>query len=87
MKVEKMVLNAFKNGIFPILPKKGTGVPGMQDSRSTDLASSSSPKILTPKHASKITNSTSTNLLNEIRQIIYSLYPAKKLLKNHITIS
>ena len=49
MKVEKMVLNAFKNGIFPILPKKGTGVPGMQDSRSTDLASSSSLKILTPK--------------------------------------
>ena len=49
MKVEKMVLNTFKNGIFPILPKKGTGVPGMQDSRSIDLASSSSLKILTPK--------------------------------------
>ena len=49
MKVEKIVLNGSKNGIFPILPKKGTGVPGMQDSRSTDLASSSSLKILTPK--------------------------------------
>ena len=49
MKVEKMVLNTFKNEIFPILPQKGTGVPGMQDSRSIDLASSSSLKILTPK--------------------------------------
>ena len=29
---------------------------------------------------------TSDNLLNEVRKIIYSLYPVKKLLKKYITI-
>ena len=46
-------------------------------------------KILTPKNASEITNSsfkvkagnTSENLLNEIRKIIYFLYRAKEITK------
>ena len=37
--------------------------------------------ILTPKVAGK----TSENLLNEVRQIIYSLYWDKKLLEKYIT--
>ena len=36
--------------------------------------------------AQVITGNTSENLLNEIRQIIYSLHQTKKLLKNYITI-
>ena len=36
--------------------------------------------------AQVITGNTSENLLNEIRQIIYSLHQAKKSLKNYITI-
>ena len=52
-------------------------------------------KILTPKPmlqrlpialAQVLTGNTSENLLNEIRQIIYSLHQAKKSLKNYITI-
>ena len=36
--------------------------------------------------AQVITGNTSENLLNEIRQIIYSLHQTKKLLENYITI-
>ena len=36
--------------------------------------------------AQVITGNTSENLLNEIRQIIYSLHQTKKLLRNSITI-
>ena len=50
-------------------------------------------KILTPKHmvqrlpiaiAQVITGNTSENLLNEIRQIIYSLYRVKEITKKNI---
>ena len=65
-KGRELTLNAFKSGIFPIKATKGEGL-----------------KILTPKQmlqglptafAQVKTGNTSENLLNEIRQIIYSLY-------------
>ena len=69
----ELTLNAFKKGIFPIKEKQRKGL-----------------KILTPKQMSqrlaialaqvKVDN-TSENLLNEIRQMIYSLYQAKKFTK------
>ena len=62
----ELTLNAFKSGIFPIKVTKGEGL-----------------KILTPKQilqrlpialAQVKAGNTSEKLLNEIRQVIYSLY-------------
>ena len=62
----ELILNAFRSGIFPMKEKKGKGI-----------------KILTPKQiiqrlqfalAQVKAGNTSENLLNKIRQIIYSLY-------------
>ena len=70
----KLILNAFRSGIFPMKEKQGKGL-----------------KMLTPKHmlqrlpialAQVKGGITSENLLNEIRQIIYSLYRAKEITKN-----
>ena len=69
----ELTLNAFKSGIFPIKATKGKGL-----------------KILIPKQmlqrlpialAQVKVGNTSENLLNEIRQIIYSLYQAKEITK------
>ena len=69
----ELTLNAFKNGIFPIKATKGERL-----------------KILTPKQMLRRlpiallqvkTGNTSENLLNEIRQNIYSLYGAKEVTK------
>ena len=86
MKVE----NAFKSGIFPVKVTKGKGCPSdlarvAKDFDCTQL------KILTPKQmfqrlpialAQVKVGNASGNLLNEIRQIIYSLYQAKEITKN-----
>ena len=70
----ELILNAFRSGIFPMKEKQGKGL-----------------KMLTPKHmlqrlpialAQVKGGITSENLLNEIRQIIYSLYRAKEITKN-----
>ena len=70
----ELILNAFRSKIFPMKEIQGKGV-----------------KILTPKQMpqrlpialEKVkASSTSENLLNEIRQIIYSLYQAKEITKN-----
>ena len=62
----ELILNAFKSGIFPIKAAKGEGL-----------------KILAPKQilqrlpialAQVKAGNTSEDLINEIRQIIYSLY-------------
>ena len=64
-----LILNAFRSGIFLIKQTKGKGL-----------------KILTPKQklqrlpialAQVKVGNTSENVLNKIRQIIYSLYQAK----------
>ena len=74
----KLTLNAFRSGIFPIKEKQEKGL-----------------KILAPKQmiqrlsialAQVNAGNTSENLLNEIRQIIYSLYQAKKITKKYNTI-
>ena len=69
----ELTLNAFRSGIFPIKATQGKGL-----------------KILTPKqvlqrlpiaNAQVKADNTFENLLNEIRQIIYSLYQAKEITK------
>ena len=79
-------LGVFKSKIFP-LKVEGTGF-------SDKVINHSNPKILTPKQmlqrlqialAQVKAGSTSKYLLNKIRQIIYSLFRAKKLPKNYIT--
>ena len=74
---QKLALNAFKSGIFPIKTTQGAGRP-------SDLAMEL--KILTPKQmlerlpialAQVKAGNTLEDWLNEIRRIIYSLYRAK----------
>ena len=74
----EMVLNGFKSGIFLI---KSTG---------SSLTDHSKLKVLTPKQmlqrlpivlAQVKAGNNSENLLNEIRQIIYSLYQSKEITK------
>ena len=76
-----MVLNAFKSKIF-LLKSKGSGILNTNHSKL---------KILTPKQMLKRlpialaqvkAGNNSENLLNEIRQMIYSLYQAKEITKN-----
>ena len=76
------VLDAFESKIFPI-KIEGTGF-------SNKVSNHSNLKILTPKKmlqrlpiafAQVKAGNTSENLLNEIRQIIYSLYRAKEITK------
>ena len=75
----EMVLNAFKSGIFQVSKEsqKGEGVNEML-------------KILTPNQMLKRlpialaqvkTGNNSESLLNEIRQIVYSLYRSKEITK------
>ena len=70
---EELTLNAFRSGIFPMKETKGEGL-----------------KILTPKQilqrlaialAQVKASSTSENLLNEVRQVIYSFYQAEEITK------
>ena len=72
----KLTLNGFKSRIFPIKPTKGEGL-----------------KILTHKQILQRlpiapiqvkAGNTFENLLNEISQIIYSLYQAKEITKKSI---
>ena len=76
------VLNAFDSKIFP-MKIEGTGFSGK-------VSDHSNLKILTPKQmlqrlpialAEVKAGSRSENLLNEIRQIIYSLHQAKEITK------
>ena len=69
----EIVINAFKSGLFPLKPTTGTGL-----------------KVLTPKQilqrlpialAQVKADNNSESLLNEIRQIVYSLYQSKQITK------
>ena len=75
-----MVLNAFRSKIF-LIKSKGSGILNTNHSKL---------KILTPKQMLKRlpialaqvkAGNNSENLLNEIRQIIYSLYQSKEITK------
>ena len=77
----EMVLNGFKSKIF-LTKSAGTGLFNTDNSKL---------KILTPKQmlqrlpialAQVKAGNNSENLLNEIRQMIYSLYQAKEITKN-----
>ena len=85
----QLTFNDFKSGIFPLKSKQGKGCP-------SDLAhvakvfNRTQIKILAPKQmlqrlvvavAQVQTGNTSENLLNEIRQIVYSLHEAKEIIK------
>ena len=69
----ELTLNVFRSGSFPIKEKKGKGL-----------------KILTKQMIQRFpialaevkARDTSENLLNEIKQIIYSLYRVKETTKN-----
>ena len=87
-----MVVNGFRSKIFPLQPTEGTGMSTSHPSdvtHATKVFDLSHLKILTSKQmlqrlliAAQVTaGDTSKNLLNEIRQIIYSLYQAKKITK------
>ena len=74
----EMVLNGFKSKIF-LIKSTGTGIFNTDNSKL---------KILTPKQmfqrlpialAQVKAGNNSENLLNEIRQIIYSLYQSKEI--------
>ena len=78
---EELTLNAFRSKMFPIKTTKGEGCPGILASRPPDLATRL--KILSTKQmlqrlsialAQVKAANTSENLLNEIRQIIYSVH-------------
>ena len=67
----ELILNAFRSGVFPMKEKQGKGL-----------------RVLTPKQmlqrlpielAQVKAGNISENLLNQIRQIIYSLYRTKKV--------
>ena len=85
------VLVAFESKIFP---KKIEGA-GFLDRKGDKVSDHSNLKILTSKQmvqrlpialAQVKVDNTSENLVNEIRQTIYSLYRAKKLPKKYIII-
>ena len=85
----ELTLHAFRSGIFPIKETQGKGRSRMLASRPLELATQL--KILTSKQmlqrlpiafAQVKAGNTSENSLNEIRQIIYSLYRAKKVYSN-----
>ena len=80
LNAREMVLNGFKSKIF-LTKSTGTGILNTDNSKL---------KILTPKQmlqrlpialAQVKAGNNSENLLNEIRQIIYSLYQAKEITK------
>ena len=91
----ELTLNSFRSGIFPIKSTQGKGCHICQlrvlwtypDRKAFDRTQL---KILTPKQmlqrlpmvtAQVKARNTSENLLNEMRQIIYSLYQAKEVAK------
>ena len=79
-KAREMIFNGFKSKIF-LIKSTGTGVLNTDNSKL---------KILTPKQmlqrlpialAQVKAGNNSQNLLNEIRQIVYSLYQSKEITK------
>ena len=97
MKIEKLGLNGFKFGIFPLQPTQGTDNPSMS-ALVAEVFSLLCPNILIPKQMlQRLTTpltqvksgNSSENLLIEIRQVMkwYILYTEqKKLLRKYVTI-
>ena len=73
MKVENWLLMFFRSGTFPIKETKGEGLNILTPAQMLQRL----PTVL----AQVKTRKASRNLLNEIRQIIYSLHRAKEITK------
>ena len=71
---KKLILNAFRSGIFLMKEKQGELL--------IILTSKQMLQNLSIAVAHVKPGNTSENLLNEIRQIIYSLYQSKEITKN-----
>ena len=71
---KKLILNAFRSGIFLMKEKQGELL--------IILTSKQMLQNLSTAGAHVKPGNTSENLLNEIRQIIYSLYQSKEITKN-----
>ena len=79
-KAREMVLNGFKSKIF-LTKSTGTGLSTTDNSKLKILTSKQMLQRLPIALAQVKAGNNSENLLNEIRQIIYSLYQAKEITK------
>ena len=86
---QELILDVFRSGIFPIKPTQGKG-HSLELAHVAKFSDLSCLKIQTPEQilqrlpiglAQEKAGNTSENLLNEISQIIYSLYRAKETTK------
>ena len=75
-----MVLNAFKSKIF-LLKSKGSGILNTNHSKLKILTPKKMLKRLPIALAQVKAGNNTENLLNEIRQIIYSFYQSKEITK------
>ena len=75
-----MVLNAFRSKIF-LIKSKGSGILNTNHSKLKILTSKQMLKRLLIALVQVKAGNNSENLLNEIRQIIYSLYQSKEITK------
>ena len=80
LKAREMVLNGFKSKIF-LTKSTGTGILNTDNSKLRILTPKQMLQRLTIALAQAKAGNNSENLLNEIRQIIYSLYQSKEITK------
>ena len=80
MKVEKKILNAFESKIS-LIKSKGSGILNLDHSRLKVLAPKQIFQRLPITLAQAKAGNNSESLLNEIRQIVYSLYQSKQITK------
>ena len=80
LNTREVVLNGFKSKIF-LTESTGTGILNTDNSKLKILMSKEMLQQLPIALAQVIAGNNSENLLNEIRQIIYSLYQAKEIPK------
>ena len=82
LNAREMVLNGFKSKIF-LTKSTGTGILNTDNSKLKILAPKQMLQRLPIALAQVKAGNNSENLLNEIQQIIYSLYQSKKITKNN----
>ena len=82
LNAREMVLNGFKSKIF-LTKSTGTGILDTDNSKLKILVPKQMLQRLPIALAQVKAGNNSENLLNEIQQIIYSLYQSKKITKNN----
>ena len=80
LNAREMVLNGFKSKIF-LTKSTGTGILNTDNSKLKILAPKQMLQRLPIALAQVKAGNNSENLLNEIQQIVYSLYQSKKITK------